>query len=105
VDGGQNYTVIVDYAHTPDSLENVLKTAKQFAKGDVYCIVGCGGDRDRTKRPIMASVATKYATHAIYTSDNPRSEDPAAILDDMVHGASGKNYEMIIDRKEAIHHA
>lgn len=53
----------------------------------------------------MASVATKYATHAIYTSDNPRSEDPAAILDDMVHGASGKNYEMIIDRKEAIHHA
>ena len=71
----------------------------------MYCIVGCGGDRDRTKRPIMASVATKYATHAIYTSDNPRSEDPAAILDDMVQGASGNNYEVIIDRKEAIHHA
>ncbi|PEM99858.1 UDP-N-acetylmuramoyl-L-alanyl-D-glutamate--2,6-diaminopimelate ligase [Bacillus wiedmannii] len=105
VDGGQNYTVIVDYAHTPDSLENVLKTAKQFAKGDVYCIVGCGGDRDRTKRPIMASVATKYATHAIYTSDNPRSEEPGAILDDMVQGANGNNYEVIIDRKEAIYHA
>lgn len=105
VNGGQNYTVIVDYAHTPDSLENVLKTAKQFAKGDVYCIVGCGGDRDRTKRPIMASVATEYATHAIYTSDNPRSEDPKAILDDMVNDVNGNNYEVIVDRKEAIRSA
>nr|MBR9646618.1 UDP-N-acetylmuramoyl-L-alanyl-D-glutamate--2,6-diaminopimelate ligase [Streptococcus sp. 11-4097] len=61
--------------------------------------------RDRTKRPIMASVATKYATHAIYTSDNPRSEEPGAILDDMVQGANGNNYEVIIDRKEAIYHA
>ncbi|PFZ08629.1 UDP-N-acetylmuramoyl-L-alanyl-D-glutamate--2,6-diaminopimelate ligase [Bacillus pseudomycoides] len=105
VDGGQDYTVIVDYAHTPDSLENVLTTAKQFAKGNVYCIVGCGGDRDRTKRPIMASVATEYATHAILTSDNPRSEDPQAILDDMLAGAKGNNYEVIVDRKEAIFHA
>jgi len=104
VDGGQDYTVIVDYAHTPDSLENVLTTAKQFAKGNVYCIVGCGGDRDRTKRPIMASVATEYATHAILTSDNPRSEDPQAILDDMLAGAKGNNYEVIVDRKEAIFH-
>ncbi|MDM5156099.1 UDP-N-acetylmuramoyl-L-alanyl-D-glutamate--2,6-diaminopimelate ligase [Bacillus sp. DX1.1] len=102
VDGGQNFTVIVDYAHTPDSLENVLTTAKQFAKGNIYCIVGCGGDRDRTKRPIMASVAAEYATHAIYTSDNPRSEDPKAILDDMLTGAKGNNYEVIVDRKEAI---
>ncbi len=105
VDGGQNYTVIVDYAHTPDSLENVLKTAKQFANGDVYCIVGCGGDRDRTKRPVMASVAVEYATQAIYTSDNPRSEDPVAILDDMIKGAKGNNYEVIVDRKEAIRYA
>ncbi|MBY0598422.1 UDP-N-acetylmuramoyl-L-alanyl-D-glutamate--2,6-diaminopimelate ligase [Bacillus bingmayongensis] len=105
VDGGQDYTVIVDYAHTPDSLENVLTTAKQFAKGNVYCIVGCGGDRDRTKRPIMAGVATEYATHAILTSDNPRSEDPKAILDDMLTGAKGNNYEVIVDRKEAIFHA
>lgn len=104
VDGGQDYTVIVDYAHTPDSLENVLTTAKQFAKGNVYCIVGCGGDRDRTKRPIMAGVATEYATHAILTSDNPRSEDPQAILDDMLAGAKGNNYEVIVDRKEAIFH-
>ncbi|WP_459499766.1 UDP-N-acetylmuramoyl-L-alanyl-D-glutamate--2,6-diaminopimelate ligase [Bacillus sp. C1] len=105
VDGGQDYTVIVDYAHTPDSLENVLTTAKQFAKGKVYCIVGCGGDRDRTKRPIMAGVATEYATHAILTSDNPRSEDPKAILDDMLIGVNGNNYEVIADRKEAIFHA
>ncbi|WIY59970.1 UDP-N-acetylmuramoyl-L-alanyl-D-glutamate--2,6-diaminopimelate ligase [Bacillus arachidis] len=105
VDGGQDYTVIVDYAHTPDSLENVLTTAKQFSKGNVYCIVGCGGDRDRTKRPIMAGVATEYATHAILTSDNPRSEDPKSILDDMLTGAKGNNYEVIIDRKEAIFHA
>ncbi|MEN1934427.1 UDP-N-acetylmuramoyl-L-alanyl-D-glutamate--2,6-diaminopimelate ligase [Paenibacillus sp. 102] len=105
VDGGQDYTVIVDYAHTPDSLENVLTTAKQFAKGNVYCIVGCGGDRDRTKRPIMAGVATEYATHAILTSDNPRSEDPKVILDDMLTGAKGNNYEVIVDRKEAIFHA
>ncbi|MBC6974124.1 UDP-N-acetylmuramoyl-L-alanyl-D-glutamate--2,6-diaminopimelate ligase [Bacillus sp. Xin] len=105
VDGGQDYTVIVDYAHTPDSLENVLTTAKQFAKGNVYCIVGCGGDRDRTKRPIMAGVATEYATHAILTSDNPRSEDPKAILDDMLTGAKGNNYKVIVDRKEAIFHA
>ncbi|EOV9526807.1 UDP-N-acetylmuramoyl-L-alanyl-D-glutamate--2,6-diaminopimelate ligase [Bacillus cytotoxicus] len=105
VDGGQDYTVIVDYAHTPDSLENVLTTAKQFAKGNVYCIVGCGGDRDRTKRPIMAGVATEYATHAILTSDNPRSEDPQAILDDMLTGVKGNNYEVIVDRKKAIFHA
>ncbi|MFD0770991.1 UDP-N-acetylmuramoyl-L-alanyl-D-glutamate--2,6-diaminopimelate ligase [Bacillus sp. CGMCC 1.60114] len=105
VDGGQDFTVIVDYAHTPDSLENVLLTTKQFAKGNVYCIVGCGGDRDRTKRPIMARVASKYATHAIYTSDNPRSEHPQAILDDMIEGIKGNNYEVIVDRKEAISHA
>lgn len=80
----------------------MLTTAKQFAKGNVYCIVGCGGDRDRTKRPIMAGVATEYATHAILTSDNPRSEDPQAILDDMLAGAKGNNYEVIVDRKEAI---
>ncbi|MCI0764558.1 UDP-N-acetylmuramoyl-L-alanyl-D-glutamate--2,6-diaminopimelate ligase [Bacillus sp. TL12] len=105
VDGGQDYTVIVDYAHTSDSLENVLTTAKQFAKGNVYCIVGCGGDRDRMKRPIMAGVATEYATHAILTSDNPRSEDPKAILDDMLTGAKGNNYKVIVDRKEAIFYA
>ncbi|QOR68467.1 UDP-N-acetylmuramoyl-L-alanyl-D-glutamate--2,6-diaminopimelate ligase [Cytobacillus suaedae] len=98
---GQGFTVIVDYAHTPDSLENVLTTVKQFAKGKVTVVVGCGGDRDRTKRPLMASIATKYADCSIFTSDNPRSEDPQQILIEMEVGAEG-NYKTIIDREEAI---
>lgn len=105
VDEGQDYAVIVDYAHTPDSLENVLATAREFTKGKLYCVVGCGGDRDKTKRPIMAQIASKNADCTIFTSDNPRSEDPQAILDDMVRQlkkeATGK-YECIIDRKQAI---
>lgn len=100
-----NKIVIVDYAHTPDSLENVLKTVQEFVKGEVYCIVGCGGDRDRTKRPIMANIAVSNATHAIFTSDNPRSEDPSLILKDMEAGVHGETYTSIIDRKEAIHYA
>jgi len=107
VNAGQSFSVIVDYAHTPDSLENVLQTVKEFAGSKVYVIVGCGGDRDRTKRPLMAGVALNYADHAIFTSDNPRTEDPQAILDDMT--AEIKNtatiYEVIRDRKKAIHHA
>ncbi|MFX3622648.1 MAG: UDP-N-acetylmuramoyl-L-alanyl-D-glutamate--2,6-diaminopimelate ligase [Ectobacillus sp.] len=102
VDGGQDFTVIVDYSHTPDSLENALKTIRQFAKGKVYCVVGCGGDRDRAKRPIMADIAAKYADYAIYTSDNPRSENPQSILDDMIACVKADNYEVIVDRKEAI---
>ncbi|WP_062105163.1 UDP-N-acetylmuramoyl-L-alanyl-D-glutamate--2,6-diaminopimelate ligase [Bacillus niameyensis] len=105
VDGGQDFSVIVDYAHTPDSLENVLKTIKQFAKKRIYCVVGCGGDRDPSKRPIMAKIACQYASNPIFTSDNPRSEDPLAILDDMEKGVIGSNYEIIADRKEAIHKA
>ncbi|WP_286884352.1 UDP-N-acetylmuramoyl-L-alanyl-D-glutamate--2,6-diaminopimelate ligase [Aneurinibacillus sp. UBA3580] len=107
VDAGQDYTVIVDYAHTPDSLENVLKTIREFAEGKVYCIVGCGGDRDRTKRPIMASIAARYADVAVITSDNPRSEEPQAIIDEMVEGLiadgiSEERYFTRIDRREAI---
>ncbi|WP_068672478.1 UDP-N-acetylmuramoyl-L-alanyl-D-glutamate--2,6-diaminopimelate ligase [Oceanobacillus sp. Castelsardo] len=104
VDAGQNFTVIVDYAHTPDSLENVLQTVKEFAKNDIYVVVGCGGDRDRTKRPLMAKVAMEYSDFAIFTSDNPRTEDPVSILNDMTEGLIGENgYEVILDRKEAIH--
>jgi UDP-N-acetylmuramoyl-L-alanyl-D-glutamate--2,6-diaminopimelate ligase len=105
VDAGQDFSVIVDYAHTPDSLENVLKTVQQFAKKRVFCVVGCGGDRDRTKRPLMAKIACDYATDAIFTSDNPRSEDPDQIIKDMEDGVKGEVYTAIIDRKEAIRHA
>lgn len=102
VNAGQNFTVIVDYAHTPDSLENVLKTIQQFAKRKIFVVVGCGGDRDRTKRPLMAKIACQFATDPIFTSDNPRSEDPLAILKDMEEGVQGEAYLVIPDRKQAI---
>ncbi|MBU8877720.1 UDP-N-acetylmuramoyl-L-alanyl-D-glutamate--2,6-diaminopimelate ligase [Bacillus sp. FJAT-29790] len=105
VDAGQNFSVIVDYSHTPDSLENALKTVNQFAKKRVFTIVGCGGDRDRSKRPLMAEIACRLSTDPIFTSDNPRSEDPIQILKDMEDGAKGKSYKIILDRKEAIHYA
>ncbi|WP_096199256.1 UDP-N-acetylmuramoyl-L-alanyl-D-glutamate--2,6-diaminopimelate ligase [Bacillus sp. FJAT-45350] len=104
VDAGQSYTVVVDYAHTSDSLENVLKTVQEFAQGKVYVVVGCGGDRDKTKRPIMAKIASEHSDFAVFTSDNPRSEDPAQILKDMEEGVKGcQNYRSVIDRKEAIY--
>lgn len=102
VNAGQSYTVIVDYAHTPDSLENVLKTIRQFARKKIFVVVGCGGDRDRTKRPLMAQIACRYATDPIFTSDNPRSEDPHAILKEMEEGVQGENYTVIPERKAAI---
>lgn len=102
VDAGQNFSVIVDYSHTPDSLKNALETISEFASGQTYVVVGCGGDRDRTKRPIMANIACDYADYAIFTSDNPRSEDPASILAEMEQGVKGRTYEVVIDRKEAI---
>lgn len=102
VSAGQDFTVIVDYAHTPDSLENVLKTIRNFVKKKVFVIVGCGGDRDRTKRPLMAQIACQWATDPIFTSDNPRSEDPLAILKEMEAGVQGEIYRIIPDRKEAI---
>ncbi|CRK80583.1 UDP-N-acetylmuramoyl-L-alanyl-D-glutamate--2,6-diaminopimelate ligase [Neobacillus massiliamazoniensis] len=102
VDAGQNYTVVVDYAHTPDGLENVLKTIQQFAKKRIFVIIGCGGDRDRSKRPLMAQIACKYGTDVIFTSDNPRSEDPSAILKDMEAGVYDEKYLVKLDRKEAI---
>lgn len=105
VDAGQDFSVIVDYAHTPDSLENVLKTVKQFAKGNIFVVVGCGGDRDRTKRPLMAKIACQYATNPIFTSDNPRSEVPEEILKDMESGVVGQIYESIVDRRKAIAYA
>lgn len=105
VDAGQNFTVIVDYAHTPDSLENALTTVKEFATGKIISVVGCGGDRDRTKRPLMAKIAATNSDVAIFTSDNPRTEDPAAILQDMENGVQDEKYVIYPDRKEAIQHA
>lgn len=102
---GQKYAVIVDYAHTPDSLENVLETIQEFAQGNIYVVVGTGGDRDRTKRPLMAGVALKHSHQAIFTSDNPRTENPTAILNDMTTGLIGENYLVIENRQEAINHA
>ncbi|MFG6497450.1 UDP-N-acetylmuramoyl-L-alanyl-D-glutamate--2,6-diaminopimelate ligase [Fictibacillus sp. UD] len=102
---GQDFTVIVDYSHTPDSLENVLRTIKEFANGKITAIVGCGGDRDKTKRPIMAGIAANLADNAIFTSDNPRTEDPLQILKDMEEGADEGNYVTIPDRKKAIEYA
>lgn len=100
------YDVIVDYAHTPDGLENVLKTAKEFVKGRLIVVFGCGGDRDRTKRPIMGRIATVYADRIIVTSDNPRSEDPEQIIAEIVAGiveASDRlDYEAVSDRRAAI---
>ncbi|MFC7372075.1 UDP-N-acetylmuramoyl-L-alanyl-D-glutamate--2,6-diaminopimelate ligase [Fictibacillus iocasae] len=106
VDAEQDFTVIVDYSHTPDSLENVLRTIKEFASGKITAIVGCGGDRDKSKRPIMAGIAVQLADEAVFTSDNPRSEDPAAILKDMEEGVDkDAEYRIIPDRKEAIEYA
>ena len=96
---------IVDYAHTPDALENVLETIEELRRDNqqLFVVCGCGGDRDRTKRPEMASIAAKYATTALFTSDNPRTENPEAILDDMVAGVKDRhNYLRISDRREAI---
>ncbi|SFD85641.1 UDP-N-acetylmuramoylalanyl-D-glutamate--2,6-diaminopimelate ligase [Bacillus sp. OV194] len=105
VDAGQSFTVIVDYAHTPDSLENALTTVNEFAVGKVISVVGCGGDRDRTKRPLMAKIAAEHSDVAIFTSDNPRTEDPLAILEDMKEGVQGYEYIIKPDRKDAITYA
>ena len=109
VEAGQPYTVIVDYAHTPDGLENVLNTARLITKGRLWVIFGCGGDRDNKKRPIMGGIALKLADDVVVTSDNPRSEDPEKIID-MIEVAlkpipEGKSVTRIADRKEAILYA
>lgn len=97
-------TIVVDYAHTPDALENILKTMKEVAKGKIITVFGCGGDRDKTKRPIMGSVAAKYSDITIVTSDNPRTEDPRVIIDDIIVGITD-SHTVIEDRKDAIEYA
>lgn len=105
VPNSRDISVIVDYAHTPDSLINVLKTVRPLTKGRVWVIAGCGGDRDKTKRPLMAQAACQFSDEAVFTSDNPRSEDPQRILADMEAGVKDQDYTVMEDRKEAIFHA
>jgi UDP-N-acetylmuramoyl-L-alanyl-D-glutamate--2,6-diaminopimelate ligase len=104
VDEGQSFAVIVDYSHKPEALENVLRTARELAPNRVICVFGCGGDRDRSKRPVMGRIAAELADVAIVTSDNPRSEDPEAIIAEVLEGA-GADLEAEPDRASAIEHA
>lgn len=94
--------VIVDFAHTPDAMTAVLQSAREFAKRRIITVFGCGGDRDRGKRPIMGEIATRLSNYVFMTSDNPRSEDPVSIIREMEEGIRIKNYEVVLDRKEAI---
>lgn len=103
----RDYTVIIDYAHTPDGLENILKTIKSFAKKRIITVFGCGGDRDKAKRPLMGEIAVKYSDCVIVTSDNPRSENPGEIIKDILKGCKNeeKYVESIENRRKAIERA
>lgn len=99
----RDYTVVIDYAHTPDGLENICRTMKECAAGRLVVLFGCGGDRDRTKRPKMGAVAASYADFCIVTSDNPRTEDPAAIIEDILAGMPADTPRVVVEnRVEAI---
>ncbi len=104
---GLPFSVMLDYAHTPDALENILTTIKTYAKGRIVTLFGCGGDRDRTKRPKMARVVAKYSDYIIVTSDNPRTEDPEKIMEEILVGLEGSKvpYTVIANRKVAIGYA
>lgn len=107
VDNKLNIPIMIDYAHSPESLKNILLAVKSYTKGRVISLFGCGGDRDTNKRPIMARISGEIADYTIITSDNPRTEDPEAIVKDVEKGIIGvtSNYEVIVDRKEAIKRA
>lgn len=101
----RNFQAFVDYAHTPDALENVLRSLRQIAPGRIITIFGCGGDRDRSKRPLMAAAAETHSDLVLATSDNPRGEDPMAILREVVSGFRGNAHEMFVEREAAIRRA
>lgn len=111
INEGQPFTVVVDYAHTPDGLENILKTAEEIRRGRIITVFGCGGDRDAMKRPIMGRIGAQYSDIVIVTSDNPRTEDPASIVEEVASGVRsaavrpGFFFETIVNRRDAIHRA
>ena len=107
VDCGGDYTLIIDYAHTPDGLENILNSVKGFAEGRIVAVFGCGGDRDKTKRPKMGKVAGRIADFCIITSDNPRTEEPSEIIRDILDGMDDAmaEYVVIENRRDAIEYA
>ena len=105
VNRGQPFTVIVDYAHTPDALARVLAAARELARGKLICVFGCGGDRDREKRPLMGEIVAELSDVAVVTSDNPRSEQPQAIVEQILEGIEGKKVEVELDRRSAIEQA
>jgi len=104
VDTGQPFGVYVDFAHTPDALERLCQSAREMTKGKVLVLFGCGGDRDKGKRPLMGEATTTNADYVVVTSDNPRSESVDDIIKDIKPGLKKKNYKIIPDRKEAIVH-
>ena len=102
VPNDRQITILIDFAHTPDSLKNVLKTVNVVYGKRIITVFGCGGDRDKTKRPIMGKIACRYSDLVYITSDNPRTEDPDSIIDDIVVDLDRKDYVRITDRTEAI---
>ncbi len=103
----KDFTIIIDYAHSPDGLENIILSLKEIAKGRVVTVFGCGGDRDKTKRPLMGKIAAELSDFCVVTSDNPRSENPSAIIEDILEGMKNAStpYEVVENRKEAIRYA
>ncbi|GAB6931286.1 UDP-N-acetylmuramoyl-L-alanyl-D-glutamate--2,6-diaminopimelate ligase [Paenibacillus sp. JCM 10914] len=108
IDTGRNFQVVVDYAHNPDGLRATLQSAREITNGKIICVIGCRGERDRLKRPIMAGIAATYSDHVLFTTDNPFSEDPEQIISEMLGGLSSFpncNWEVVPNRKEAIQRA
>ena len=107
VECDEEFTPVIDYAHTPDELENVCKMFNSIKKGRLVTVFGCGGDRDKTKRPIMGEIAARLSDYVVVTSDNPRSEDPLSIIDDILVGMKGIKtpYKVVENRAEAIEFA
>ena len=100
-----NATVVIDYAHTPDALEHSLISLREHFAGNTWCVFGCGGDRDRAKRPLMGKVANKLADHVVVTSDNPRNESPSEIIEEIIFGLNSDKVSVKEDRREAIKYA